>query len=245
MKIHNALVSNIFDRSQRYFAHVTTVTLSWRVQNIVVIGRVYFTLECFEFSSNFEFDRNMLSGMGARSSAVTYLITNLNMFPSQLLAITDCADHAIWWYQQDTLIYYSLLRVNLLAPGRCCHNFKSICFSNSLHRTVTWALALKLLSGEYHPLKIPWTLVQVMTWCRRAPDICHHMASLGHSELMRWMPKQILQKVWCPVSYALGFAVHFIALFLSSVLYKLVWSVHIWQSCKVVCNHCPHCLGLK
>ena len=67
MKIQNALVSNIFDRSQRYFAHVTTVLLSWRVQNIVVIGSVYFTLECFEFSSNFEFDRNMLSGTGAWS----------------------------------------------------------------------------------------------------------------------------------------------------------------------------------
>ena len=65
MKIQNALVLNIPDRSQRYFAHVTTVTLSWRVQNIVVIGRVYFTLECFEFSSNLEFDRNMLSGTGA------------------------------------------------------------------------------------------------------------------------------------------------------------------------------------
>ena len=68
MKIQNALVSNIFNRSQRYFAHVTTVTLSWHVQNIVVIGRVYFTLKCFEFSSNFEFDRNMLSGTGAWSS---------------------------------------------------------------------------------------------------------------------------------------------------------------------------------
>ena len=67
MKIQNALISNILDRSQRYFAHVTTVTLSWRVQNIAVIGRVYFTLECFEFSSNFEFDRNMLSGTGTRS----------------------------------------------------------------------------------------------------------------------------------------------------------------------------------
>ena len=66
MKIQNALVSNIFDRSQRYCAHVTTVTLSWRVQNIVVIDRVCFTLECFEVWSNFEFDRNMLSGTGAR-----------------------------------------------------------------------------------------------------------------------------------------------------------------------------------
>ena len=66
-KFQNAQVSNISDESQRYFAHVTTVTLSWRVQNIFVIGRVYFTVECFEFSSNFEFDRNMLSGTGARS----------------------------------------------------------------------------------------------------------------------------------------------------------------------------------
>ena len=72
MKIQNALVSNILDRSQRYFAHVTTVTLSWRVQNIVVIGRVYFTLECFELLSNFEFDRNMLSGTGAWSGLGHY-----------------------------------------------------------------------------------------------------------------------------------------------------------------------------
>ena len=71
MKIQNAIVSNILDRSQRYFAHVTTVTLSWRAQNIVVIGHVHFTLECFEFSSNFEFDRNMLSGTGAWSGMLT------------------------------------------------------------------------------------------------------------------------------------------------------------------------------
>ena len=65
MKIQNTLVYNIRGRSQRYFAHVTTVSLSWRVQNIVVIGRVYLKLKRFEFSSNFEFDRNMLSGTGA------------------------------------------------------------------------------------------------------------------------------------------------------------------------------------
>ena len=41
------------------------MSLSWRVQNIVVIGRAYSKLECSEFSSNFEFDRNMLSGTGA------------------------------------------------------------------------------------------------------------------------------------------------------------------------------------
>ena len=66
----------MLDWSQRYFAHVTTVTLSWRVQNIVVIGRVYFTLEYFEFSSNFKFDRNMLSGMGACSILQLYKDNN-------------------------------------------------------------------------------------------------------------------------------------------------------------------------
>ena len=71
MKIQNTLVYNIRGRSQRYFAHVTTVSLSWRVQNIVVIGRVYSKLEHSEFSSNFEFDRNMLSGTGA-SSVMSY-----------------------------------------------------------------------------------------------------------------------------------------------------------------------------
>ena len=47
------------------FSHVTTVSLSWRVQNIFVIGQIYLKLERSEFSSNLEFDRNMLSGTGA------------------------------------------------------------------------------------------------------------------------------------------------------------------------------------
>ena len=48
------------------------MSLSWRVQNIVVIGRVYSKLEHSEFSSSFEFDRNMLSGTGA-STVYDYL----------------------------------------------------------------------------------------------------------------------------------------------------------------------------
>ena len=50
MKIQNALVSNIFDRSQRYFAHVTTVTLS--------LDLIFWWLKSY---------RNMLSGTGAWS----------------------------------------------------------------------------------------------------------------------------------------------------------------------------------
>ena len=45
---------------------ISTVELSWRVQNFVVVGRVYFELEPCKFWSNFEFDRNIVSGTGAR-----------------------------------------------------------------------------------------------------------------------------------------------------------------------------------
>ena len=61
------LVQNIFNQSQQNFAHVTTVTLSWRIQNFVVIDRVSFKPEHCKFWSNFEFDRNIVSGTGARS----------------------------------------------------------------------------------------------------------------------------------------------------------------------------------
>ena len=55
----------MLNRSQRNFAHVTTVTLSWHVQNFVVISRVHFKPEHCKFWSNFEFDRNIVSGTGA------------------------------------------------------------------------------------------------------------------------------------------------------------------------------------
>ena len=123
MKIQNALVFNIPDRSQRYFAHVTTVSLSWRVQNIVVIGRVYFTLECFEFSSNFEFDRNMLSGTGAMSDcrkefarteiisrqwgrdkmAAKFLATSSNVFSWMNIYIFRLGFH--WIYKFTALVH--------------------------------------------------------------------------------------------------------------------------------------------
>ena len=64
IKIGSALVSNVLSRSQRNFAHVTTVTLSWRVQNFVVVGWVHLKLEHCKFWSNFEFDRNIVSGTG-------------------------------------------------------------------------------------------------------------------------------------------------------------------------------------
>ena len=65
-KIRSALVWNMLYRSQRNFAHVTTGTLSWRVQNFVLIGGVHFKPEHCKLWSNFEFDRNIVSGTGTR-----------------------------------------------------------------------------------------------------------------------------------------------------------------------------------
>ena len=46
----------------RHFAQVTTVILSLRVPNFVVIGSAYFKLEHCKFWSHFEFDRNTVYG---------------------------------------------------------------------------------------------------------------------------------------------------------------------------------------
>ena len=51
---------NVFSWSQRHFAQVT-----WRVENSVVIGSVHFKPEHCIFWSNFEFNRNIVSGTGA------------------------------------------------------------------------------------------------------------------------------------------------------------------------------------
>ena len=51
-------------QSQQNFPHVTTVTLLWLVQNFVAISRGYFKPEHCKYCLNFEFDRNVVSGMG-------------------------------------------------------------------------------------------------------------------------------------------------------------------------------------
>ena len=45
---------------------------------------VYFTLECFEFSSNFEFDRNMLSGTGPMGSPGPKFYIFLKLVPMSI-----------------------------------------------------------------------------------------------------------------------------------------------------------------
>ena len=144
MKIQNALVSNILDRSQRYFAHVTTVTLSWRVQNIVVIGRVYFTLDCFEFSSNFEFDRNMLSGTGARSGHNYAHVTTAELS----------------WHVQNC---------DLKGSSESCHKAKIIFTKFKLwdHKSlVKWAPLTQIWLAR---VTMSWYLINIYGHCQSRP----------------------------------------------------------------------------
>ena len=61
LKLWNVLVYYMLSQSQRNFVYVTTVTLTWRVQNFVTIGWVYSKPEHCKFWSNLEFDRNIVS----------------------------------------------------------------------------------------------------------------------------------------------------------------------------------------
>ena len=77
MKFWNALVHNKFGQSQWNFAHVMTVTLSWHVQNFIVIGWAHFKPEHYKFWSNFKFDRNIINGTGAWSAQTRDLLPQI------------------------------------------------------------------------------------------------------------------------------------------------------------------------
>ena len=99
------------------FAHVTTVTLSWRVQNFVVIGRVYFKPEHCKIWSNFEFDRNIVSGtvaccmiVLASSCFISRCLITTNLFISisigSLPASTNMGHNmlSVWFTQMRLMI---------------------------------------------------------------------------------------------------------------------------------------------
>ena len=196
MKIQNALVSNILDRSQRYFAHVTTVTLSWRVQNIVVIGRVYFTLECFEFSSNFEFDRNMLSGTGARSicwnrynCCITFFTMSgftrswkVIILPGSYSYITPLLNAPTMAGKQPAVLAtcmvrnsFSLSKADLALQGHIPEPPKRHFCSHQLSGKSTscyWHIHRNILHGTSHPLSSSVSTRATDLWCLLSFYLC-------------------------------------------------------------------------
>ena len=85
----------MLDRSQLHFAHVTTVTLSWRVQNFVVIGLIDFKPQHCNFWSNYEFDRNSVSGTGAWSLARCLVVVHYSYAPLTLDTL-PCTGVVVW-----------------------------------------------------------------------------------------------------------------------------------------------------
>ena len=84
---------NIYAAYHNYILHTSR---QWRVQNIVVIGRVYSKLERSEFSSNFEFDRNMLSGTGARTIGGV-VVHMAEISPGPFTYYTEMEMMLFWW----------------------------------------------------------------------------------------------------------------------------------------------------
>ena len=83
---------------------------------------------------------------------------------------------------------------NSLAPGKFEWNFRHVIFKQILVIDgwgIFCEIALMWMSLDFTDDQS--TLVQVMAWCRQAttitwanvdPDLCHHMVSLGHNELI-------------------------------------------------------------
>ena len=100
------------------------------MQNIVVIGRVYSKLEHYEFSSNFEFDRNMLSGTGAKPLPKPE-IRNFFIIQHHIMAINHINTYMLsymqrYWSQSSVFQYFHLfyyfikccITVHLYIPSR-------------------------------------------------------------------------------------------------------------------------------
>ena len=108
---------------------------SWRVQNIVVIGRVYYTLECFEFSSNFELDRNMLSGTGAMS-------TGHDLWPDSVLPL--CI--VVTWLLATIYFRNVIIRLPSLGQLRTPSHFKNTINDGSYEIRAIYGYHIRKLS---------------------------------------------------------------------------------------------------
>ena len=112
IKIRSAPVWSMLNRSQLNSACVTTVALLWCVQNFIVISRVHLKPEHFKFWSNFEFDRNIVSGTGARGGGpgvgVTKTISSKPLFSSLFIIVNIHVSH--WISHVIKRIQYVLLQ---------------------------------------------------------------------------------------------------------------------------------------
>ena len=87
-EISNAFLNYLFRQSQRTFSYVTTVTLSWSVQNFLrSVEHVIKKPEPSFFLPNFEFDRNIVSGTGAWVLIGRWLCQIIRSFVRKLVLV--------------------------------------------------------------------------------------------------------------------------------------------------------------
>ena len=131
------LVHKIFGRPRR------NVTLLWRVQNVVVIGWSYFKPARSKFWSNFKFDRNTLSGTGARGICTQ----------CDCVATSKQSSHAYTLYVNNISLLVLGLGWGLLSqfPPFCyCSNFSSLSKHTLAvkYRVYIWQVSPQLSCGD-------------------------------------------------------------------------------------------------
>ena len=104
--------------------------------------------------------------------------------------------HSLWGLVLSTnkTVVILQLWVNSLAPGRFQRNSRKVIFQLILvidGQSISCKIVLKWMPMDLTDGKSP--LVWVMAWCRQVtshylsqiwPDLCRHMVSLGHNELI-------------------------------------------------------------
>ena len=158
------------------------MSLSWREQNIVAIGPVYSKLERSEFSSNFEFNRNMLSGTGARVD----LAVQRAPCGEQWVTCTHTwhqrcgqlrVEPALWsldWLLRSPWHTLSWLEIHWRVTRGCCVGavvgVSSLCSTCCYSLGVGWGLWAKRLIGCATHVATAWGEVRAPS--RRGFDLC-------------------------------------------------------------------------
>ena len=105
--------------------------------------------------------------------------------PLSLSLPTTTDSHTSQWTHPQTHLHIHTIYINSLAPVRSGYDSKNginnlvllIGIFRSSHDNALQWMPLDLIDDKS-------TLVQVMAWCQCCPDLCHHMASIGHIELL-------------------------------------------------------------
>ena len=102
IKIYSALVWNIQNQSQKNFAHITTVGLSWLVQDVIVICQICYEQEHYKVSLNFKFNRNIICGTATSNRNLWSLL-----WCPPKLSMEQTVHQLVKWDEWSLIQYFS------------------------------------------------------------------------------------------------------------------------------------------